>query len=69
MPRGRLAIFEKDGRKVQGILSLTGTSAFERARVQLAKVAGWEGRTVSDADTIEFLARGEENVRRYLKAK
>jgi hypothetical protein len=69
MPRGRLSIFDKDGRKVQGILSLAGSQAFERARGQLAKIAGWEGRTVSDADTIEFLARGEGNTRKYLKTK
>lgn len=69
MPRGRLSIFAKDGPKVQGILSKQGGEAFERKRGELAKIAGWEGRTVSDADTIEFLARGEANTRKYLKSK
>ena len=69
MPRGRVSIFEKNGPKVQGIISLEGARRFELARTRLAQLAGWQERTVSDADTIEFLARGEHNAVAYLKQK
>jgi hypothetical protein len=69
MPRGRLSIFPKDGPKVQGFLSTEGARLFERARHELTILAGWQGRTVSDADTIEFLARGQQNTLTYLQRR
>lgn len=69
MPRGRLSIFAKDGPKVQGIISVPGGHKFERARKRLAELAGWQDRTVSDADTIEFLARGEADTVAYLRKR
>lgn len=72
---GRWSIFRdkvKDvDHRVQGILSDIGRSSFERQREQLGRlyqaVMGRAATTVSDADTIEFLARGELDTRHYLK--
>lgn len=69
MPRGRVSIFEKDGRKYQGIVSAAAGVKFEAARKRLAELAGWADRTVSDADTLEFLARGEADTIKYLKSR
>jgi hypothetical protein len=47
-----------------------GLKAFEQARRELGKLyAAVTGRTiaqVSDGDTVEFLARGAEETRKYL---
>lgn len=72
---GRWSIFRdkvKDvDHRVQGILSDVGRSSFERQREALGRlyqaVMGRAATTVSDADTIEFLARGELDTRHYLK--
>jgi hypothetical protein len=57
--------------RVQGILSDIGRQSFERQREALARlykaVMHRDPTTVSDADTIEFLARGELDTRAYLK--
>ena len=65
---GRPAIFRDKvgGRKVQGRMTPAGSTRFERARRNLAKLAAWEVEAVSDADVIEFLARGETDTRKYL---
>jgi len=70
---GRESIFrgkEKELR-VQGLLTQDGSKAFERGREALrtlyASVMGREPSVVSDADTIEFLARGASDTRVYLR--
>lgn len=74
---GRWTIFgpkvnDKDHR-VQGILTEDGLVAVERGRAELRavykSVMGRDPVKVSDADAIEFLARGELNTRAYLRAK
>src|SRR5262245_16680351 len=72
---GRWSIFRdkiKDtDHRVQGILSRVGRKSFESQREALKRlyraVLQREPVTVSDADTIEFLARGELETRRYLR--
>lgn len=71
---GRGSIFRdkvKDAdHRVQGILTRPGLSHFEQQRKALAAlykaVMEREPVTVSDADTIEYLARGQLETRRYL---
>jgi hypothetical protein len=65
---GRASIFREKagGDRVQGLLTPIGSKRFEQARATLAKLAGRETEQISDADTIEFLARGEANTRSYL---
>lgn len=69
----RVGIFrDKDAEyRVQGILSKRGYQAFEWARQQLQalyrSVMGVAPTVVSDADTIEFMARGEQDTTRYLE--
>jgi hypothetical protein len=63
---GRASLFRDKSRgdRVQGVLTADGSKHFEKHRKALAKLAG--RKTVSDADVIEYLARGEENTRAYL---
>lgn len=64
---GRWSIFRpkvKDiDHRVQGLMTEVGRVAFEKRRLELkgmfVKVMGREPSTVSDADVIEFGARGE----------
>ena len=64
-------IFEdKTGRRYQGKITKIGSAKFEAARKRLAELVG--DRTASqtsDSDTIEFLARGEQETREYLARK
>lgn len=64
----RLSIFrdKTGGDRVQGDITPIGSSAFEAARRRVGKLAGVEYEHVSDADTIEYLARGEKATRLYL---
>jgi len=66
---GRRSIFRdkiKDSKyRVQGLLTKVGSAEFEAARRRLAKLADCD--TASDADTIEYLARGEPNTRAYIQ--
>jgi hypothetical protein len=70
--RGRVSIFrdKADGVRVQGVLTKKGGKAFERRRAELAKLhyhmMGVRPTVISDADVIEFLARGEWETRGYL---
>lgn len=66
--RGRASIFREKigGDRVQGLITPIGSVRFEHARIRLAKLATREREHVSDADVIEYLARGEENTRVYL---
>lgn len=72
MPRtGRPSIFTpKDGNQSYRILSLTkvGQRLFEQARAKLKRLAQWGG-SVSDADTVEFLVRGEDGTKKFLDKK
>jgi hypothetical protein len=72
---GRPSLFSpKDGNRGYQILKLTkeGQRLFEAARKKLAKlaktIAGWEGE-ISDANTLEFLVRGDAETSRYLRQK
>jgi len=65
---GRPSVFlNKNGRYVNGTLTKTGTELFDAAHRQLIKLTGKP--KVSQADVIEFLARGEENTLKYLEGK
>jgi hypothetical protein len=66
---GRRAIFrgKEGGVRVQAIITKVGGQRFERARKRLAELAGWIASEVSDADTVEFLARGEAETVAYLE--
>jgi len=72
---GRHSIFEGkvDGRRVQAIITQTGGRDFEKRRTILAgiyeKIMKAPLASVSDADVVEFLARGEKETVKYLKAK
>jgi hypothetical protein len=68
---GRRAIFrgKEHGRRVQAIITKAGGKAFEERRKELAKLAGWKVADVSDADTVEYMARGPAATRAYLGVK
>lgn len=73
---GRPSIFEGkvDGKRVQAIITQTGGRDLDKRRVILdglyAKVMQEPlGRAVTDAEVVEFLARGEKDTIQYLKAK
>ena len=55
--------------RYQGIMSERGSAQFEAARARLAKLAGWKADDISDGDTFEYLARGDQETRRYLREK
>jgi hypothetical protein len=57
------------GDRVQGNITPAGSIAFEHARRRAAKMAGWEVEEVSDADTIEFMALGEERARKIFESQ
>jgi hypothetical protein len=66
---GRPNIFGRQtGDRLQGKMTKIGSIKFEAARKRLSVIAKWEG-AVSDADTIEFLARGEVETRKFLECK
>jgi hypothetical protein len=66
---GRRSIFrgKEGGVRVQAIITKIGGQKFERARKRLAELAGWASKDVSDADTVEFLARGEAETMAYIE--
>lgn len=66
---GRAAIFtgKVGGDRVQGDITKEGSKAFERARKRLTAISKWDRpNPVSDADVIEYLARGERATFAYL---
>jgi hypothetical protein len=70
--RGKVAddgTLQDGAKRVQGVITPVGTRRFEQSRARLAKLADLEVEQVSDADVIEFLARGETNTRRYLAGR
>lgn len=65
---GRPSVFQpKNGARVQGVLTRTGAERFESARRKLGQLAP-HVKIVSDADVIEYLARGEEITKAYIAA-
>jgi hypothetical protein len=70
---GREAVFrgKTTGYRVQGVLTQRGAIAFNVARKELARfytaVTGRAIANVSDADVIEYLARGVSNTEAYLR--
>ena len=67
---GHRSIFrdKKGGDRLHGIVTKVGSAKFELHRARLALLASRTPDEVSDADTIEYLARGEADTRAYLKA-
>lgn len=71
---GRPTIYGRaDGMRVQGTLTKEGEREFEQHRTALKllhrHIMGFDFEPVSDANTIEFLARGVRKTTKYLKAK
>ena len=70
---GRWSIFPdtNGGQRFQGVLTKEGGREFEKQRKRLRlvcrEVMGRAPTRVSDANTVEFLARGELPTRTYLK--
>lgn len=65
----RPSIFRNKSVRVQGMITKAGKVAFEQRRQQLAKLAGWDPKKVSDADVIDYLARGEVSTKLYIKGE
>jgi hypothetical protein len=71
---GRASIFrgKEDGVRYQGVITKAASRRFERARRDLellvTAVRGAKPSVVSDADVIEYLARGEPETRSYLES-
>lgn len=67
---GRASLFrdKKGGDRVQGVITPLGSSRFEAARKRLGDLAGRDPEHVSDADVIEYLARGESATIAYFQA-
>jgi hypothetical protein len=65
---GRASVFrnKKGGDRVQGTLTRRGSQRFAQARGALALMTERPVTTISDADVIEYLARGAKNTRAYL---
>lgn len=65
---GRQSVFrgKKGGQRIQGLVTRRGGECFEGARRDLARLTQREPTQISDADVIEFLARGTANTRDYL---
>lgn len=65
---GRPSVFrdKRGGRRVQGLITRVGRDWFESRREELAALCGREPKQVTDADVIEFMARGATNTRDYL---
>jgi hypothetical protein len=63
---GRASLFrdKKGGKRVQGLLTKPGGVAFERQRARIADLTGHA--SPSDADVIEWLARGEKDAVRAM---
>lgn len=70
---GRDSIFrgKAGGKRIQGIITKTGASEFARHRRELhalyTEVTGTAPNSVSEADVIEFMARGADGTRKYLE--
>lgn len=62
-----------DGIDIHGLITREGSGFFNEARAQVfdlyVKVFGREPAAVSDADVIEYLARGVRETRKYFRAR
>ena len=73
--RGRDSIFrhKAGGRRLQGIITKTGARQFKvhtaRLRALFQEVMGRPAGSCSQADVVEFLARGEADTRAYLEGR
>ena len=73
--RGRVSIFGPKnvraggGRRVQGYLGKVAAEYFADAAQKLSVIADVSQNDLSDADIIEFLARGRTNTRLKLRGK
>lgn len=65
---GRESLFrgKKGGDRVQGVLTPRGSRRFEAARARLGRLINKDPEKVSDADVIEYLARGDEETKKVL---
>jgi len=65
---GRPSVFrdKQGGARVQGMLTKQGIVAFNLRRKELAKLMSREAKQITEADVIEWLARGDANTRDYL---
>lgn len=68
---GRRSIFrdKRGGQRVQGIITKIGQQKFLAAKSRLAQLAQRAVHQVSDADAVEYLARGERETIIYLNSK
>ena len=72
---GRPCLFpnKMGGKQVHGFITRFGKRAFDRQRVQLGRlylaVTGRRAPRISDADVIEFLARGDANTRAFFQGE
>jgi hypothetical protein len=66
---GRPSIFQDKTERIQGAVTKIGRRRLNDARGELAIIAGWTATDVSDADAIEYLARGKEETIAYLNRR
>lgn len=70
---GRDSLFRDKRHRVQGFLTDDGHTAFEAARSGLAdlamKITGTRPAAVSDADVLEYCARGYASAAAYLRTR
>ena len=55
--------------RVQGLITKIGAGKMKQAKAEIAKLTAWDITQVSDADAIEFLARGKKESIDYWKAQ
>lgn len=68
---GRSSIFrnKKGGDRVNGVITARGSVRFELHRKQLGLLVAREPEEISDADVVEYMARGEQETRGYLAGR
>lgn len=66
--RGRASLFrgKAGGERINGTITKRGAVCAKQHRTVLAQIAGIKPDEVSDADLVEYLARGEAETRAYL---
>jgi len=66
---GRPIFSPKDGDRFQGITTRVGTSRLNAARERLAVLVSRPVESVSDGDVFEYLARGHNETKLWLKKR
>lgn len=66
--RGRVSLFRGKSVRVQGLITKIGSSKLKTAKATIARLTGWKVREISQADAIEFIARGEQESVEYWKS-